>query len=252
MAIQVLDRAVKLLRLVARRGPSTLTELSQEAELPLPTAARILASLEHNGLLGRVDGKRYQLGARLLPLIVGLEPFRKSLASIHPTLEDVARLTGEDSGFAVLQGNEAIVVDWCYGMKRPRVIEPYAREIPLYCAFGKVLIAYQPAAWRQRFLRSAKLRKMAAGTVASKEELVAEIVRIRQSGYHLSLAENVEGAGSLSVPVFDAMSRLQGALFITGPLDPEPGRFAKHRKLLTETASRLQREFRKSARPSRG
>ena len=45
-------------------------------------------------------------------------------------------------------------MDWCYGPhRRSRVIEPYSREIPLYCAFGKVLIAFQPASWRQRFLK---------------------------------------------------------------------------------------------------
>lgn len=192
----------------------------------------------------RLDGAKYHLGARLLPLTTGLEPFRRSLASVHPAVEELSRLTGEDSGFAVLQGNEAVVVDWCYGPREPRVIEPYSREIPLYCAFGKVLIAFQPVLWRQRFLRSAKLKKMAAGTVVDMDALAAEIERIRETGLHISFAENVEGAGSLSVPVFDGVSRLLGALFITGPLERlENERFSKHKALLFETARQLHADL---------
>jgi DNA-binding IclR family transcriptional regulator len=251
MPIQVLDRAIKLLRIVARRGPSTLTEISREARLPLPTTARILNSLAENGVIGRLDSRRYQLGARLLPLTTSLEPFRKTLASVHPVLEELARFTGEDCGFAVLQGKEAVVVDWCYCTRGPRVIEPYSREIPLYCAFGKVLIAFQPASWRQRFLRSAELKRLAAGTVLDKEALAAEILRIRQTGLHVSYAENVEGAGSLSVPVFDGLSRLHGALFITGPVDPiETDRFLKHKELLFDAARRLHLQLSRTM-PSR-
>lgn len=244
MTIQVLDRAVKLLRIVARRGPSSLTEISQEAGFPLPTTARILNSLADNGVICRMEGRKYHIGARLVPLTAGLAPYRKSLALVHSLVEKLSNLTGEDCGFAVLQGTEAVVVDWCYGALGPKIIEPYSREIPLYCAFGKVLIAFQPASWRQRFLQSAKLKKMAAGTVVSKDILVAEIENIRHTGLHISIAENVEGAGSVSVPVFDGLSRLHGALFVTGPLERfEGSSLAKHQAHLFQTALQLRRDL---------
>ena len=92
---------------------------------------------------------------------------------------------------------------------------------------------------------------MAAGTVLDKEALAAEIVRIRQTGLHVSYAENVEGAGSLSVPVFDGLSRLHGALFITGPVvSVEADRFLKHKELLFDAARRLHLELSRAV-PSR-
>ena len=228
MTIQVIDRAVRILRVVARRGACSLTEISTEARLPVPTTARILQSLADNGILRRLDDKTYNLGARLVPLSTRLEPFRKSFEIAHPTI------------LAVLQGHEAVVVDWCYGPHHPRIIEPYSREIPLYCAFGKVLIAFQPAQWRNRFLQNAKLRKMAAGTVSNRTVLSAEIESIRRTGLHISLAENVEGAGSLSVPVFDTTSRLLGALFITASLERLGERqVERYRRLLFDAASQI-------------
>jgi len=57
MPIQVIDRAVRILRIVARTGPSSLTRISSESRLPVPTVARILQSLADNGILRRLDDK---------------------------------------------------------------------------------------------------------------------------------------------------------------------------------------------------
>jgi DNA-binding IclR family transcriptional regulator len=71
---------------------------------------------------------------------------------------------------------------------------------------------------------------------------------------HVSLAENVDGAGSLSVPVFDTTSRLLGALFITAPLERFGGRkIERYRQLLFDAAGQitvgLQRQ--RGQRPAR-
>lgn len=157
-----------------------------------------------------------------------------------PLSRELSRVTREDCGLAVLQGNEAIVVDWCYGPRPPHIIEPYSREIPLYCAFGKVLIAFQPAKWLNLFLQNARLCKLAAGTVSNRTVLSAEIQHIRRTGLHISLAENVEGAGSLSVSVSDATSWLLGALFVTVPLERFGERqIERYRDLLLDAALQI-------------
>ena len=55
MTIQVIDRAVRILRVVARRGASSLTEISTETRLPVPTTARFLKSLADNGIVRRLE-----------------------------------------------------------------------------------------------------------------------------------------------------------------------------------------------------
>lgn len=119
-------------------------------------------------------------------------------------------------------------------------------RFPLYCAFGKVLIAFQPAQWRGRFLQDAKLRKLATGTVLNRTVLSTEIERIRHTGLHISMAENLEDAGSLSVPVFDATSRLLGALFVTAPLERLGARqIERYRDLLFDAASKITSALRR-------
>lgn len=246
MSIQVIDKAVRLMRVVAKLGPIGLTSLSVESGIPLPTVSRIAESLLENGILNRNDDKRYELGARLLPLAMPLEPFRRSLQIAHPFIEELTRSTKEDCGLAVLQGNEAVVVDWCYGPNPPRIIEPYSREIPLHCAFGMVLIAFQPSIWRAKYLKKVNIKKVATGTIRDRDTLSQAIENIRRTGMHLSIAENVENAGSLTVPVFDHLSRLMGALFVTPPLLRFGERqIERHKRDLVNTAARITNEFRR-------
>ena len=219
MPIQVIDRAVRIIRAVAQNAPISMTDISERVGLPIPTVARIASSLVENGILQRLESRKYQLGARLLPLASSLDPLNRLLQIVHPHIERLTEVTREDSGLAVLQGSEAIVVDWCYGPQRSRIIEPFAREVPLHCAFGVVLVAFQSADWRQRYLRTANLRRITSGTISDGNQLVERINLTRRTGVYLSLAENVEGAGSLAVPVFDKVSHLVGALFVTAPLD---------------------------------
>lgn len=247
MSIQVIDKAVRLMRVVAKLGPISLTGMSVESGIPLPTVSRIAQSLLNNGILNRGEDRRYELGARLLPLAMPLEPFRRSLQIAHPFIEQLSGTTKADCGLAVLQGNEAVVVDWCYGPDPPRIIEPYSREIPLHCAFGMVLIAFQPSAWRTRYIGDVKLKKIATGTVLDRDALIRKIDSIRRTGMHLSIAENVENAGSLTVPVFDHLSRLLGALFVTAPLERFGERqIERNKRELFAAANALTKEFRKA------
>jgi DNA-binding IclR family transcriptional regulator len=95
MSVQVIDKAVRLMRVVAKLGPISLTSLSVESGLPLPTVSRIAQSLLENGILKRSDDKRYELGARLLPLAMPADsgasrpPFRNDVA--HPFRDYSAR-----------------------------------------------------------------------------------------------------------------------------------------------------------------
>jgi len=241
MAIQTIDRAVRVMRVVAQLGPVSLTAISDELELPLPTVSRIVKSLLGHGLLTRRDDRRYELGARLLPMVTPLEPFKRSLAVVHPYIEELSEKTKADCGLAVLQGEQAVVVDWCYGPYPPRIIEPYSREVPLYCAFGMVLVAFQPKEWRKRYLHQVELKQIAEGTVPDRTTLCEKVEIIRRNRIHLSIAENIDHAGSLTVPVFDHISRIFGALFITAKQEYfEECRIDIYKKEISNTAQSLR------------
>src|SRR5262249_55876596 len=68
-SIQVIDRMVKLLDVLARHAePVGLKTLAQASSLHPSTAHRILGALVHDRLVERFDQGNYRLGIRLLEL----------------------------------------------------------------------------------------------------------------------------------------------------------------------------------------
>jgi DNA-binding IclR family transcriptional regulator len=99
--IQSVDRAVELLEAIAAAPePQTAPALADRAGLNRSTAWRILATLEHHGLVERDPAaNRYGLGFALLRLAAaaGHEPL---VRLAHPLIRALAHDTGETANLA--------------------------------------------------------------------------------------------------------------------------------------------------------
>ena len=72
-------------------GPIGVTEVAERAELPKSTAARMLATLSHEGAVEQVPGgTNYRLGPRIATLAEGVVPVRSLVVTARPILEELA------------------------------------------------------------------------------------------------------------------------------------------------------------------
>jgi DNA-binding IclR family transcriptional regulator len=110
--IQSIDRAVELLEAIAGAPePETAPALADRCRLNRSTAWRILATLEHHGLVERdPDSNRYSLGFAVLKLAAaaGHEPL---VRLAHPVLRRLADATGETVNVAVARRLELVYAD---------------------------------------------------------------------------------------------------------------------------------------------
>src|SRR5437667_6015933 len=203
-AIQVLDRAMSLLDVIADRGSGTLTALGAETKLPVSSVARILESLGAHGLVERDgDRRKYYLGARLLTLSSSVKYRRELTALARPILERLSADSEEDTGLSVLRGPHAVILERVDGPKPLRIIDVINLPIPLYCgAFRKVLVAYQPEEWIERYLATTKFVRFSPTTITSRQAFRKELAAIRERGYADSFGEHVPDAGGVAAPVF--------------------------------------------------
>lgn len=218
MRIQVIDRAFELIGLIAGQGASSLAGLSRETGLPISTVARILGSLASHGILERTVGRKYRLGGRILTLASRVEPIRNLVEVGRATMLALAQETGEDVGLSVLQGEEAVIVDWMDGRHPIKVIEPFSESITLNCAFRKLYLAYKSDEWVKDYIRRTTFPKYTPFTITDPEKIVDEIRKVRRDGFALSRSENILGAGSVGAPVFDYNGELMATIFVTAPL----------------------------------
>ncbi|HBI82640.1 MAG TPA: IclR family transcriptional regulator, partial [Alcaligenaceae bacterium] len=112
MAIQVLDRATRLLdALAAESDPVALKDLARSTGLHTSTAHRILNDLVIGRYVDRVDNGMYQLGMRLLEL----GSLVKGRLNVREAATDAMRalhqLTGQTVNLSVRQGDEIVYID---------------------------------------------------------------------------------------------------------------------------------------------
>lgn len=102
LPVRAVQRAFDLLaRLGGEARAATLSELARGSALPVSTAARLLATLEHAGFVRRENGGRYAPGVRLLQ--IGLSALREtSLYELSgPHLQRLSEASGETANLAV-------------------------------------------------------------------------------------------------------------------------------------------------------
>ncbi|MGH7540718.1 MAG: IclR family transcriptional regulator, partial [Gemmatimonadota bacterium] len=144
--VGVLDRCVAILGVV-EDGAHTFTDIAQATGLTRSTTHRLILGLEDHGLLVHIGGFGYVLGPRLLALArhaIEDLPLRE-LA--HPSLERLARTTGESAQLYVRNGDRRVCIDAVESENELRTIVGVGTELPITAgSAGKIFLAFDPGA----------------------------------------------------------------------------------------------------------
>lgn len=188
------DRAMTLLALFGSANSSMqLTDLAEKARLYKSTVLRLLASLEHAGLVLRQQDGRYALGP-MVPRLYASYSASFSLESIvMPALRELVASTTESAAFHVRHGDHRLCL---YRVDSPQPVRDHIKVgdlMPLSCgAGGRVLLAF-------------------AGVEGEMYD------RIRKDRFAVLSGDRVPELGGVSSPVFDASGSLAGAVTLTMP-----------------------------------
>ena len=155
--VQSIERAFAVLGTLAN-GPIGVTEVADRADLPKSTAARLLASLAHEGRR-RAGPGRHALPARAAPRDprVGdhAEPARSPRLR-GPSLEALAAEAGEAAGLSMPDGDVAHYIDQVGSPNPVSVRDWTGSRIPLHAvSSGQVLLAFATADLRPALPRPA-------------------------------------------------------------------------------------------------
>ncbi|GGJ69071.1 IclR family transcriptional regulator [Streptomyces brasiliensis] len=181
------------------RHALSLSDLAQHADLPLPTAHRLVGELVDWGALERDDQGRYSVGLRLWE--VAQNAGRHLRDTARPYLQDLFSLTHETAHIAIRDGDEALYIDRIYGSTRVPRASRVGGRLPLHAtAVGKVLLAYEEEWVREAYLAH-RLEAATRHTHINPGRLAAELRKVRDEGYATTQEEVREGSCSIAVPV---------------------------------------------------
>jgi DNA-binding IclR family transcriptional regulator len=201
--VHSVERSIDIL-LSLTSGPRTLTEVVRATNLSKGTAFRLLASLGHENLVVKDPSTNvYMLGPGSLRLIQGITQGIASLAVLaKPSLIRLRELTGETITVHMRVGNERICIEELPSQQPIRYIASVGSAAPLHVgSAGRILVAFLPAAERERVLRNLRLYPVTDRTITDLATLRKELESVRRSGWASSSGERVPGASAISVPI---------------------------------------------------
>jgi len=202
--VQVLARAVTILRLLAAdsSGGLTFSELVARSGLPRTTVHRIRGALEQEDFIATdVATGRLHLG----PGIVRLAMSKRDLPTVvRPYLEHLSRELNETVDLGVLDGMHVLFIAQHPAPQRSlMVVSRVGARFPAWCtANGKALLAELPADDVKRRLPK-RLETPAKHTPISRKDLFAELGRVRETGLAYDCEEHRAGICGVGVAVTD-------------------------------------------------
>ncbi|MEV8566266.1 IclR family transcriptional regulator [Streptomyces sp. NPDC051322] len=212
------DRLLDLLGAFSLDRPAlSLTELSRRADLPVPTAHRLLAALTAWGALERDQDGLYHVGLRLWE-VAALAPRGLGLRQAAlPFLEDLYEATHENVQLAVRDGMEVVYTEWLSGHSAVGVRIQVGARWPLHATgVGLVLLAYADTALQQHFC-SRPLPAFTPYTVTEPARLRRILAEVRRTGCAVSERQVTEDAVSVAAPVFGPRGDVVAAISVVVP-----------------------------------
>lgn len=221
---QSVHRAIGLLKLFGtRQSEWTLNELVEATQLNKTTVFRLLAALEHEGLLERTEQNNYQLGPEMVALggwamennnlVTVSEPLLKDLVlrvNERTTLEQPIQ-NGDGSwsmlGLLAIRSNHRITVSQIYGTR-----------LPIHAtSTGKAYLAHLPKDEQVSILDQTAIETFTQTTKVSKNSLLTEFDQIRERGYATALGELEDGLFATGTPLFNHRGDPIAAISMEGP-----------------------------------
>jgi DNA-binding IclR family transcriptional regulator len=203
--IQVIDRAVVILRALADEGsPMRLRDVVAATGLSPTTVHRILGSLVDNGICEHAGESAYRLGLGMFELGARAQTGLDVRERGRPELERLSNETHLTSFLCVRRENRGICLERVDGRYAFSLALTVGGSLPLHAgAAPRVLLAYDTEEEIAAYLESAApLERITERTLTTKRDVMKDLRESRERGWVLSDEDVTPGVAALGAPVF--------------------------------------------------
>ncbi|KZN23401.1 hypothetical protein A4G99_15490 [Haladaptatus sp. R4] len=216
--IQALDTGIELLETLGELNGAGVSAIADEVGRPKSTVHRHLKTLENRGYVLK-DGTEYYVGLKTLRL--GANALNRHL--VYPVTKSVVNSlveeTGESAAVAVEESGQAV---YLYYNRTDHAVKTDARlgiRLYLHCTgTGKAILAHMSDEQIDRIIDQHGLPRRTEHTITDRDELDAELERVRREGVAFDDEERLDGMRGVATPILNQETGdLLGALTVAGP-----------------------------------
>ena len=221
-SVASIERAADVLFLFAQDDQPDLgvTEIAKALEISKAVVHRILTSLrERNLVVVDAESRRYTLGPAVLQLAAAYRDRLDVRTLALETMQQLSAATNETATLSVRNGTTRLYVDQVTPPREVRMTVQLGQPFPLHAgSSGKAFLAFLAPAERDAYLADHPLDAVTDQTITDRGVLEAELDRIREQGFAVSLGERQVDAASVAAPVFD-VDGVTAVISVCGPLE---------------------------------
>ncbi len=220
-SVPALTKALWILEMLASsRVGLSLPEIVKKTGLPKSSVHCILVTLQRQGYLFRNENtSRYMFGLKLFSLVNMAVSGLKLRQQAAPFLHRLTQQTGTTAHMAILEHNEAILIEKIDPVGAARKATWLGKRMEVHCTgIGKAIIAYLPQERLNELLEERPLPRHNENTIASPKRLKEDLAATAKRGYSIDDEEDEIGHRCIGVPVFDETGQVIGAISIAGTI----------------------------------
>ncbi|SEE76220.1 IclR family transcriptional regulator [Ruania alba] len=219
-SVRSVDRALRVLEIIADEGEATLVRLARELGVHKSTVLRLNEDLIRHGLIEPAGGRSgYRLGAGCLRLAAAAATAATLDVSqvAQPVCDRLAEELEETCNVAVLREGMAVNVCQAEASTAIGTRNWIGQSTPPHATSnGKVLLA----ALDEGALRAAlpaRLERFTSRTVTARATLRQTLREVRAQGFAVAAEELEEGLNAVAAPIRDFTGAVVAALSVAGP-----------------------------------
>jgi len=206
MKVQSIDRVFNILELLSREHEGlSLTEISQQLDLPTSTVFRLLSVLRGRNYIEKNDSTNvYRLGLGFVELTSLYLNNIELKTEAQPYLRTLSKATGQVVFMGIQQEGELVYIDKYEQYNEMRNYCFIGQRRPLYCtALGKMLLTtFEDEEIRQLY-KNKEMKAMTSNTITDPESLIREVHENRKRGYSMDNEEVELDMFCVAGPIYD-------------------------------------------------
>ena len=218
-SVQVLDRSLKLLDLVARADGAALTDLADQSGMAPSTVHRLLTSLAGHGMVSHdTETGAWTIGVKAFEIGTAYLRFRKLGTISRPFLKHLMEDCGETANIAIEDDGDVVFISQVESHAPMRAFFRPGRRGPIHASgIGKAILSTWQDARITALLSGRTLQHFTDKTRDTLPALLADLSDIRTRGWSIDDEEHTLGMRCVAAPIFDEYGEAVAGISVSGP-----------------------------------
>ena len=241
-SVQSLDRALRILAIVAEGSGLSLSEIANRSGVPAPTAYRMLTTLEAHGMVEfDKTGQLWSIGVETYRMGAAFLRGRKLIDRARAVMQDLMEKTGETANLGVAEDDCVVFVSQVETHQAIRAFFRPGTRSPFHASgIGKAVLAHLDGDRVAAIARRAGLETFTERTLSTLPALARDLAETRERGWSVDDEERHPGMRCVAAAIFNEFGEPVGGVSVSGPtVRVTPERLAEIGPLVRDAAGEI-------------